>query len=214
LILRDPDGTRWTLHAVSPRCIAYLRSFSGIPVKRSNERALSSFPLSSVGHAHFSLRRSSFKHSRSSARYTTAIERPNFPLTCPVLSNAIHAIIIFVFSPQCSRTFLDTHLAALLSSARLLSGVSTRSNLSLSRSFIDHPRSISTSRVSPSTTQTITAFRINRSVRNTCCSDSKIIDRTIDRAYRHGVQSHLGVTLGYCSNTILYMHHTARDVQA
>lgn len=34
----------------------------------------------------------------------------------------------------------------------------------------------------------------NAAVRNTCCSDTKIIDRTIDRAYLHGVQSHLGIS--------------------
>jgi len=33
----------------------------------------------------------------------------------------------------------------------------------------------------------------NTAVRNTCCSDSKIIDRTVDKAYEHGVQSHLGI---------------------
>jgi hypothetical protein len=33
----------------------------------------------------------------------------------------------------------------------------------------------------------------NTAVRNTCCSDAKIIDRAVDKACQHGVQSHLGI---------------------
>jgi hypothetical protein len=33
----------------------------------------------------------------------------------------------------------------------------------------------------------------NTALKKTCCSDTKTIDRVIDKAYLHGVQSHLGI---------------------
>ncbi|WP_395140508.1 hypothetical protein [Armatimonas sp.] len=34
----------------------------------------------------------------------------------------------------------------------------------------------------------------NTAAKKTCCSDVKMIDRAIDKAYQNGVQSHLGIT--------------------